>query len=367
MIRLGTVFSGIGAIEHALERLNIKHSIEFACDNGERNLKTSEEEILTEIKDMNDEEIKNYIEKLYMEECGVNYVEQTYKANYKVENDRFYQDVRFLNGYNFTGKVDLFVGGSPCQSFSHAGKRGGLDDARGTLFYDFARLVYEIQPKVFIYENVPGMLNHDEGNTWKVISKIFDESNYEWTYWILNAKHYGLPQNRRRIFVIGYHEKYKKHFQKLTKPDEIPLNINMEEYLERSVDNKYYLPEKGFLRVINPKHKRHVAVNGSVARCQVANQQFNWYGDMRIETDIPERVLRDERIYKGIYNGELSVARGLTPRECFRLMGFSDEFVIPENINDKFLYRQSGNSIAVNVLMEIMYTILETGIFDNGD
>lgn len=365
MINLGTVFSGIGAIEHALDRLGLPHIIEFACDNGERKLKSGFEKVLLDIDGMTDYEKNNHITQLYEKECGINNVEQTYRANYRINNEMFYQDVRFLDGMQFEGKIDLFVGGSPCQSFSIAGKRGGLEEARGTLFYDYARLVSEIKPKVFIYENVPGMLNHDGGKTWTIISKIFSDLDYSWTHWLINAKDHGLPQNRRRIYVIGFHKDYEECFQRLEEPTPIPLNRDMTSFLEDDVDNKYYLPEKGFLRVINPKHKKHVALNGKIARCQVANQQFNWYGDMRFETVIPQRLQNDERVYKDYYNGVFGVARCLTPRECLRLMDFSDDFKIPENVSDQKLYRQTGNSIAVNVLMEIMNQILKTGIFNN--
>ncbi len=152
MIKLGTVFSGIGAVEHALDRLGIPYEIEFACDNGERRLSTSYEEIEKATAGMTNAEKDAYVAALYDAETGVNYVEQSYKANYTIDPARFYQDVKLLSGEEYKGKVDLFVGGSPCQSFSVMGKRGGLEEARGTLFYEYARLVKEIQPKVFIYE-----------------------------------------------------------------------------------------------------------------------------------------------------------------------------------------------------------------------
>lgn len=363
MIKLGTAFSGIGAIEHALDRLEIPHTIEFACDNGERKLKSSIEEISSAVEGMSDAEKNAYITALYEKECGVNQVEKTYRANFKIHNDLFYQDVRLLDGKKFEGKIDLFVGGSPCQSFSIAGKRKGLDEARGTLFYDYARLVSEIKPKVFIYENVTGMLNHDCGRTWAIISEIFDDLSYHWTYWVLNAKDYGLPQNRRRIFVVGFHHDFKEYFDRLVMPTPITLNGDMTTLLEPYVDNKYYLPEKGFLRVIDPKHKKHVALNGKIARCQVANQQYNWYGDMRFESKLEQRLLDDERVYKGEYNGVFGVARCLTPRECLRLMGFRDDFKV--EVIDQHMYRQVGNSIAVDVLIAIMNQILKTEIFDN--
>jgi DNA (cytosine-5)-methyltransferase 1 len=242
------------------------------------------------------------------------------------------------------------------------GKREGLEEARGTLFYEYARLVSEIKPKVFIYENVTGMLNHDGGRTWKVISEIFDDLGYKWTYWVLNAKDFGLPQNRRRIFAIGFRNDMEKCFEKITEPRKVKLTLEVADLLETSVPNKYYLPEKGFKRVIDPSQVKHVALNGKVARCQVACQQYNWFGDMRFETHIPNRIMEDDRIYKGDYNGQQGLARCLTPRECLRLMGFSDDFQIA--VNDQQMYRQVGNSIAVNVLMEIIKQIKATGVFE---
>ena len=150
MIKLATVFSGIGAVEHALERLKIPYEIVFACDNGERRLKTSYEAIAEATAGMSNSEKDKYVSSLYDKEAGVNYVEQEYKANYHIAEEKFYQDVKLLDGTEYRGQVDLFVGGSPCQSFSIMGKHGGLEEARGTLFYEYARLVEEIQPKVFI-------------------------------------------------------------------------------------------------------------------------------------------------------------------------------------------------------------------------
>ena len=362
MIKLATVFSGIGAVEHALERLGFPYEIIFACDNGERKLKTSYEYISQKTEGMSNPEKEEYVSSLYSSEGGINYVEREYKANYKISDDRFFQDVKLLDGKEYKGKVDLFVGGSPCQSFSVMGKQGGLDEARGTLFYEFARLVKEIQPKVFIYENVTGMLKHDGGRTWKVISEIFDTLGYNWKYWILNATDFGLPQNRRRIFVVGFREDLKDFFDKISDPQKVNLAFDMTALLEKEVANKYYLPEKGFKRVIDPAQKKHVALNGTIARCQVACQQYNWFGDMRFETTIPSRLEEDERIFKGFFNGQRGVARCLTPRECLRLMGYSDTFNIV--VPDPQMYRQCGNSIAVNVMMEVVRQIVLTEVFD---
>ena len=154
MLKLGTVFSGIGAVEHALDLLKVPYEIEFACDNGERRLKTDYDKIMELTAEMSNSEKNAFMERLYNQEGGPNYVEQSYKANYSIDDDRFYQDIKLLDGRGYKGTIDLFVGGSPCQSFSVMGKRGGLEEARGTLFYEYARLVKEIMPKVFIYENL---------------------------------------------------------------------------------------------------------------------------------------------------------------------------------------------------------------------
>ena len=130
-----------------------------------------------------------------------NFVEKSYLANYEVDDNNFFYDVKLLDGTDFENKVDLFVGGSPCQSFSIAGARGGFEDTRGTLFYEYVRLVKEIQPKVFIYENVYGVLTHDKGKTWETMQNVFGELGYHFKWQILDARNYGIPQGRRRLFV----------------------------------------------------------------------------------------------------------------------------------------------------------------------
>ncbi|MBA7533743.1 IS1595 family transposase ISCco3 [subsurface metagenome] len=203
MIRLATVFSGIGAIEHALERMNINYEIIFSCDIDER-------------------------------------VKKSFFANYNITEDRWYRDIHGIDGSKYFNQVDLFVGGSPCQSFSMVGKRKGLRDDRGLLIFEFARLVNEIKPKIFIYENVKGLVNHDSGKTWKIIKEEFSKLQYTYFDNVLNAKNYGLPQNRERLFVVGFKDYVSFEF-----PPKIPLKIKMKDLLEDNPDNKYYLGEKG--------------------------------------------------------------------------------------------------------------------------
>lgn len=401
MLRLATVFSGIGAIEHALERMNVPYELMFACDNGDRELDIPYEEIKSDLdKFLTPQEKKEYIDQLYARCRKTNFVEKSYFANYDIDRSRYYQDVRFIDGTLFEGQVDLFVGGSPCQSFSMVGKRGGFDDTRGTLFYEFARLVKEIKPRVFIYENVKGLLNHDGGNTWAIMENVFSDLGYNWDYKVLNAKNYGMPQNRERLFVVGF----LKENVNFEFPDPIPLKLKMQDLLLDNVAEKYYLGQKGIDFVTSEKNirKQFTQINGEIMLCQKANQQFNWHGDFVFEEmnfediegeDVEEKYFLSDKLVnyvlasgtKEFYSKpeiDLEVARPLlstmhkmhragvdnyvttkgrirklTPRECLRLMGFSDTFKIV--VSDTQIYKQSGNSIVVNVLMHILKEILK--------
>ena len=150
MLNVATVFSGIGAPEQALKRLRVDYRIVFACDNGERAIDIDCDLEIKKVKSLKSiKEKKEYVDKLYLEKTRRhNFVKDSYLANYSIEDNNYFEDVKLLDGTDFKNKIDLFIGGSPCQSFSIAGARGGFEDTRGTLFYEFARLVKEIQPKV---------------------------------------------------------------------------------------------------------------------------------------------------------------------------------------------------------------------------
>ena len=350
-LRIATVFSGIGAYEQSLNKDQIDYEIVFACDNGEREIKESREEILQYCKDnhLDDYEINEYVKSLYAKTKKPNYMKKAYFANYNIDENKWHEDIRFIDGNKYKNKVDIFVGGSPCQSFSAIGKRVGLEDARGTLFYDYARLVKEIQPKVFIYENVPGMLNHNKGNTWNVIKDIFESLHYKISYKVLNAKDYGIPQDRKRLFVVGF----KDNNISFSFPQSEPLKLSMFDFLEESVDTKHYLGKKGFEFTTSVKYKNRARVNREIIQTQKANQQFNWNGDFVFEplnfNKHNDTIL--SRAYVGTYNGVKGVIRQLTHRECMRLMGFSDSFkIVTPNM---WAYRQAGNSIVVNVLQAL--------------
>lgn len=347
-------------------------------------------------------EKKKYIDKLYEKKKNSNFVYQTYRANYDIDDEHFHWNVSFLDGTAYQNQIDLFVGGSPCQSFSMVGKRRGLEDTRGTLFYEYARLIQEIRPKVFIYENVRGLLNHDGGNTWATMQQVFDDLGYDWHMQVLNAKNYGIPQNRERIFVIGFRKDLilDKSF---SFPEPIELTTKMQDYLLDNVSGKYYLNNKGVDFVTMEKNlmKKFTQIDGEIQLCQKANQQFNWHGDFvfvkenkNIEETMEhlEKYFLSAKVEKYVMSGgtktfyskpeiDLEIARPLlttmhkmhragidnyvttqgrirklTPRECLRLMGFCDTFKIV--VSDTQMYQQAGNSIVVDVLMHILKQII---------
>ena len=367
-IKLATVFSGIGAIEQALLRLNIPHEIVFACDNGERKLKISQEELDERLKGVERDGVEQIIREEY-NKSGENLMEKSYKANYKIGENAFFQDIRYLDGTQFYNQVDLLVGGSPCQAFSCNGKRGGFDDTRGTLFYEYARLIKQTQPKCFIFENVRGMLNHDKGRTWETIKNVFNELNYDIHIQtkngkeqpILNASDYGIPQLRMRLYVVGIRKDLKLNEQ-FSFPKPIPLETTIHDYLDNDVPAKYYLAQKGFEFVTT--HPSRAQVGIPVMTCQKANQQFNWNGTFIFEPLDKNKHTSEilQRAYIGEWNNQTGVIRMFTPRECLRLMGFPDSFKIV--VNDNMMWRQSGNSIVVNVLERIVEQIFKTGIYN---
>lgn len=363
-LRVATVFSGIGAVEHALQRLGLCHKIVFAGDI-DPNVKAS------------------------------------YFANYSIDPDRWHDDITRFDAKPFRGEVDLLVGGSPCQSFSMVGDRRGLEDTRGTLFFDYARVIKECRPKIFIYENVQGLLNHDQGRTWSIMREVFDSMGYRVESTVLNSRDYGIPQNRQRLFAVGVRDPKVP----VSWPTPIPLTSTMQDFLEDFTDSKFYLRSKGVKFVTSSKNrsKRYTQINGAVALCQKANQQFNWHGDFVFEPHqsplefdeftfdvrtVEEKYYLSDAVRRYVLAGgtktfktstatDLPVARPLlqtmhkmhragvdnyvthagrirklTPRECLRLMGFRDSFKIA--VCDTQMYRQAGNSIVVDVLISLL-------------
>ena len=363
MLKLGTVFSGIGAIEQAFIRLNIEHEIEFACDNGDIEIDINYDEELNKIREMsNTEEKRLYVENLYKTKSRkTNFVEQAYKANYKVNNDNFFYDVKLLDGTDFQNKIDLFVGGSPCQSFSIAGARGGFEDARGTLFYEYCRLVSEIQPKIFIYENVYGVLTHDKGNTWKVMQNSFDSLGYHYKWKILDARDYGIPQGRRRLYVVGF--KSKEECDSFEFPNPIELKYTMQDLLVENTKEGNFVNNDGKLVITEkvgeePEEKYYLSDKLKAYVMSPGTKNF-MHADAKIDLPIARALLSTQgNSHRASVNNYVTTngrIRALTVRETYRLMGFPDGYKIV--VSKAQALKQSGNSIVVDVLINILKQI----------
>ena len=373
-IKVGTVFSGIGSPEQALIRLNVPHKLMFACDNGERIISCDYKVEFEKVKSLSSaKEKREYVDKLYADRTRqINYVQRSYLANYAVEDNNFYQDVILLDGSDFEKKVDLFVGGSPCQSFSIAGARGGFEDTRGTLFFEYCRLVNEIKPEVFIYENVYGVLTHDKGSTWKTMQNVFSELGYYFSWQILDARDFGIPQGRRRLFVVGF--KNKECFERFSFPEKIKLEDcplpTMQSMLEENMAEGSMQSVEGQLKQINDKkgepEERYYLSQKLVDYVLAPGTKNFMHYDAKTDLPIARALVKNMgNTYRASVNNYVHTntkagkgrLRHLTMREVHRLMGYPDSYQIV--VSKAQAYKQAGNSIVVDVMMNIEKQIIK--------
>jgi len=424
-MKIGTDFSGIGAPEMALKYLGINFDSIFACE----------------------------IDK---------YARQSFEQLHNPQT--FYNDITARN-HKEVEQLDLYVAGFPCQSFSTAGKRKGFEETRGTLFFNVAEFIKENQPKTFILENVKGLLSHDKGKTFQTIVDIlsngggtqngqisldmFEDGLGYHIYWkVLNTKNYGIPQNRERIFIVGF-----KDFRDFNFPKEMPLELKLGDMLQDNPKSKYYLSNKMIKTIFEPskgdwnsgkmtidtdiaktinarvfkmgradtdnyitvedkyylsdkvvkriednlkeKDKEdnnyqirthylggrkgdnkkggtgHLCKTDDTSYClDTANSQaIEWVADFRNDEGLRIRKDNVSPCLAASKTSEKELSRmttlikqkkirRLTPLECWRLQGFKDEdFFSLKDVSDTQLYKQAGNSITVNVLMEIFKKI----------
>jgi len=399
-MKLGTDFSGIGSPESALKRLNLEVDEVFAC------------------------EIDKYARKSFNE----------------LHNpSTMYEDITTRN-HSEVPQLDLYVAGFPCQSFSLAGKRGGFEDTRGTLFFNVAEFIKENQPKCFILENVKGLLSHDNGRTYQTITDVLTNGGgtlngqigldsivnglgYHVYAKVLNSKDYGIPQNRERIFLVGF-----KEFREFRFPKKMELKLRLKNLLENEVDEKYYLSDKMIKTITTPSggdwNSGKMSFNTDIAKCIRANTHKMGRADTDnyiishslfprtsktgqvgsghlsktdgtsycVDTGCSQGVeviqlnesnesggkqpFQQNRVYDigGIspalvanlggernHNINTKRIRRLTPLECWRLQGYTDEqFYAAQKVNsDTQLYKQAGNSITVNVMVELFKKIYD--------
>ena len=265
------------------------------------------------------------------------YAIATYQQHYPTHHN--YGDITKINADELPD-FDLLVGGFPCQAFSIAGKRKGFEDTRGTLFFEIARILKAKQPRLFLLENVKGLLSHDNGQTFRTIIATLDELGYDLQWQVLNSKNHGVPQNRERIFIVG-------HLRGTSRPEVFPfreaIGATNEGLDTRNTEvastlrSRYGNGTGSHIQQLNqPKH---------------SNDRVYGVGGVSPTLNTMQGGNRQPFVYE---EGKVGIRR-LTPTECERLQGFPDGWTIG---SDTQRYKQCGNAVTVNVIRDIMIRLL---------
>lgn len=263
----------------------------------------------------------------------------TYDLNFK-DSKLIVEDIRKI-GIDDLPKFDFLLAGFPCQAFSIAGYRQGFNDekGRGNLFFDIARILDDRRPEGFLLENVKNLKSHDGGKTFRIIEQTLKDLGYFVKTKVLNTMEYGnIPQNRERIYIVGF--KNKTYHDRFEFPNLVKLTTKVTDLLEKNVPERYYYNGKPLFE----KLKGSITEEGKVYQWRRQYVRENKSGVCPTLTanmgmgghNVP--IIKDK---KGI--------RKLTPLECFRIQGFSKDYILP-NIADSALYKQAGNSVSVPVV-----------------
>lgn len=265
----------------------------------------------------------------------------TYDLNF-VKSPMTVADIRELDADTLPN-ADFLLGGFPCQPFSIAGYRKGLEDSRGNLFLDIARIIKAKKPAGFLLENVKNLKGHDGGNTFRVITETLEALGYHVKSKVMNSMEYGnVPQNRERIYIVGFRDKVK--IDRFEFPSPIKLSRNITDVLETNVDQKYYYEGKP----LYDRLKNDVREQGKVYQWRRQYVRENKKG---VSPTLTANMGTGGHNVPIIFDGK--GIRKLTPRECFRLQGFPDSYKLPTNLTDSALYKQAGNSVSVPVLSRV--------------
>lgn len=267
---------------------------------------------------------------------------QTYEANFG--NHIILGDINDIS----LGEIpdcDVLIGGFPCQPFSMMGQQKGFEDARGTLFFRVAEIINDkIQrdkkPTAIILENVRSLKTHNNGKTYEKIHRILrDELGYKVFCDILNSADYGVPQTRNRTYIVCFaNEKVEYDF-----PDTQELTLTLQDLLESDVDSKYFLSDRILPTILSD------GTGGYKAKSEI---------DLKVARPLCATMAKMHRACQDNYVTQKGKVRRLTPRECARLQGFDDTFVIP--VSDCQAYKQFGNAVTVNVSRAVAQSVRET-------
>lgn len=292
---------------------------------------------------------RNGFKTIYANEMDTNAV-KTFENNFEIEVDcRKIEDVKVTEIPEF----DIMLAGFPCQSFSLAGHRKGLDDERtGHLFFELERIFKKKKPKIIFLENVKNLVGHDNGNTFRIILESLENAGYHVKYKVLNGMEYGnTPQNRERIYVVGFRN--KRLYQKFEFPNPVPLEKTLAEVIDydTKLDEKYYYTEDcSFYDKL---------VEGMTNKDTV----YQWRRIYVRENKSNVCPTLTANMGTGGHNVPLVLTkhgiRKLTPHECFNLQGFPTNFKLPDTTANTHLYKQAGNSVVVSVIERIAKNIAE--------
>lgn len=274
----------------------------------------------------------------------------TYKANFK--EDSLGDITKIL--VEDIPEYDVLIAGFPCQAFSIAGERLGFKDTRGTLFFDIARIIKGTNPQAFLLENVKGLIGHDKGKTIRVMQDVLMDLGYDLHINVLSPHtHSNIPQNRERVFIVGFKDKKKFSF-----PEKILFTVKWHNLIEKKKQDDHF-----YYR--NTKSPSHIKIMEQV-KSKSAIYQYRRYYVRENKTGICPTLTANMGM--GGHNVPLIVdnwgVRKLIPRECARFQGFPDTFILPKigtGSGDTYLYKQIGNSVCVPLIKKItqkMVTVL---------
>ena len=322
--------------------------------------------------------------------CEINkYARQSYLANHEIDEAKFFTDIKEFDARPYAEQIDILIGGSPCQDFSSAGLRAGVCGSRGSLIWEYLRVLRECKPRVFVFENVKGLISVSHASAFYALIEEFRNLGYYCYAQIANTKDYGIPQNRERLYIVGFLDAHEYHAFSLAPKTGCG---RLADYLDRDVDEKYSLSDKAlaYFRSKHPKFNGKFEPrneNEGVATTITTNP-----GHRRTDTFIKvvgELDAKGNESIRRIYDTcgiapTLTTATGgghtpkilektrgfnqgyalernnllksehirrLTPRECLRLQGFPENFKIV--VSDTQAYKQAGNAMSVNVIKMI--------------
>ena len=339
-MRFIELFAGIGGFRYGLEAVKSGAVIQGAerrsvQSNGiESDSESGNNEQSKARRDRVEQQPKDFT-CVYANEID-KYAAQIYRARFG-EGELYEGDIRTIQAERIPDH-DLLVGGFPCQAFSIAGKRGGFEDTRGTLFFEIARILSVKRPKLLLLENVKGLLSHDNGNTFGTILSTLSELGYFLEWQVLNSKDFGVPQNRERVFIVG-------HLGGGSGREVFPVGETPRIFQNSSIQSRQELTKK----YPQTEDKRNV---------ESVRQSTDGQGccTKEIRTNKPNpRSERDKSnspnsIKRTSYSSDMRIRR-LTPTECERLQGFPDGWT--EGLSDTQRYKCLGNAVTTNVITAI--------------